>query len=99
MNIHFERSGGFAGLRSKHDIAASDLTAEERDTLHRLLESSHFFQLPSQLRAPNPGADRFQYKIAVDDGNREHAVDLDEAAIPDDLRPLIEWLRSKSRKG
>jgi Emfourin len=97
MKLHFERSGGFAGLRQIHDIGPADLTPEDTAELNSLVESSHFFDLPSQLHATNPGADRFHYKLALDTGNRQHTVELDDAAVPQNVRPLINWIAAKSR--
>lgn len=98
MNIHFERSGGFAGLRLSHDVDSADLSPEERSELDRLVEAAHFFDLPADVRAPNPGADRFQYRVTLKGGTREHTVAIDEAAIPENARPLLNWLMAKVRK-
>ena len=98
MNIHFERSGGFAGLRLSHDVGSADLQPEEADELNRLIEGARFFDLPAQLRASDPGADRFQYKVTANDGSREHTVALDDAAVPQTVRPLLNWLTAKQRK-
>jgi hypothetical protein len=98
MNIHLERSGGFAGLRQSSDLESSQLSQEEGDELNRLVETSGFFDLPAEVRATAPGADRFQYKLTVNDGARTHTVALDEAAVPERLRPLLNWVISKVRK-
>ncbi len=98
MKLHFERSGGFAGLRQTHDIGPADLTPEDSTELNRLIDSSHFFDLPTQLRAANPGADRFQYKLGLNTGDREHTVELDDAAVPENVRPLLNWVAAKARK-
>ena len=98
MKLHFERSGGFAGLRQTHDLGPADLTPEDTAELNHLIDSSHFFDLPAQVHAPNPGADRFHYKLALDTGNRQHTVELDDAAVPANVRPLIDWVAAKSRK-
>jgi hypothetical protein len=98
MNIHFERSGGFAGLRASQDLDSADLSPEERSELDRLVETAHFFDLPSDVRAANPGADRFQYKLTMKEGSREHTVGIDEAATPENLRPLLRWLTARLSK-
>lgn len=98
MNIHFERSGGFAGLRATQDVDSTDLSPQERSELDRLVEAAHFFDLPADVRAAKPGADRFQYKLTMKDGSREHTVGIDEAATPESLRPLLRWLTSRLSK-
>ena len=65
MQIHFERSGGFAGLRLAHDIDSAILPADQEAPLKDLVEQSRFFELPAVLRAERPGADRFQYKLRL----------------------------------
>ena len=95
MNIHFERSGGFAGLRTAQDVDSTNLSPEERSELDRLVEAAHFFEIPADVRAANPGADRFQYRLTMKDGSREHTVGIDKAATPVSLRPLLRWLTSR----
>jgi hypothetical protein len=53
----------------------SELTAAQRDSLHKLLRSP-----PSTT--PAPGADRFSYKVRVED---EHGVR--EFLVPEDAMP------------
>jgi hypothetical protein len=98
MNIHFERSGGFAGLRLSHDVDSTGLSPEEKEELNRLVEASGFFDLPPVVRAVNPGADRFQYNVTMKAGPREHTVAIDEGAAPQNLRPLLNWLTARLRK-
>jgi len=98
MNIHLERSGGFAGLRLSHDLDSAELSPEDGKELDQLVESADFFDLPEEIRAANPGADRFQYKLTMKSGPREHTVAVDEAAAPDTLRPLLNWLTKRLQK-
>jgi hypothetical protein len=93
LNIRFERSGGFAGLRQTRSISSGELSAEEQKRLTDLVESARFFDLPAVLRSSTPQADRFQYKIGVETGQLKHTVQVDEAAVPDELQPLIAWLK------
>ena len=98
MQIHFERSGGFAGLRLAHDIDSGTLPPEQQADLKNLIEQSRFFELPPVLQAERPGADRFQYKLRVKGDSQEHAVEVDEAAMPSNLRPLLNWIMQSKRK-
>ncbi len=98
MQVHFERSGGFAGLRISLDVDSANLPPEEASELSKLIETAHFFELPAVLRAIQPGADRFQYRLKVKTESQEHSVELDEAATPEGLRPLLNWLMAAKRK-
>ena len=55
----------------------SDLSAAQRESLQKLFRS-----LPRQMAAP--GADRFSYKVRVED---EHAVR--ESLVPEDVMPVF----------
>jgi len=98
VQIHFERSGGFAGLRLAHDIDSSTLPPQQAADLKNLVDQSRFFDLPPVLRAERPGADRFQYKLRVKSDSQEHSLEVDEAALPPSLRPLLNWIMQAKRK-
>lgn len=98
MQIQFERSGGFAGLRLAHSVSSEALPAEDGKKLKELVEGARFFELPATIRATEPGADRFQYKISVEAEQGKHTVQVDEAAVPAQLQPLLSWLKTAARK-
>ena len=92
--IRFERTGGFAGLSQRATLDSESLTPEQ---LEETLEHSRFFELPVKLEARAPGADRFQYLLTVEDKGRVHTVRAGDAAVPDSLRPLLDWLGADAR--
>jgi len=92
MRITLERTGGFAGRRVQIDLDSRALPAPRARQLRSLLAKSRFFDLPVLLDAGAPGADRFHYRVTVEEDNRSHTVDAGEAAVPDDMRPLLDWL-------
>ena len=98
MRIHFERSGGFAGLRLQHELDTASLPPAEADEVARMVDSARFFELPQAIRATQPGADRFLYKLSVDSGTQKHSVEVDDAATPENLRPLLKWLTAAQPK-
>lgn len=97
MKIHFERSGGFAGLHMESVFDTHKLPKEESDELNALVQGSSFFDLPSTLLSPPGGADRFSYRITVEQGDRQHTVEFGEAAQPESIQPLVQKLVSLSR--
>ncbi|NLG72952.1 MAG: hypothetical protein GX495_13050 [Chloroflexi bacterium] len=102
MQIYFERSGGFAAIRLAVDLDSEDLSVEEARKLREEIEEAGFFHLPAVISAPQAaGADRFQYRLRIKDGDREHSLEVNEAGMPDSLRPLIEHLTllARSRRG
>lgn len=97
MKIDFIRSGGFAGMRLTTQIDTAMLPSTEADRLRRLLEEAHFFELPATLKSNLPGGDRFQYRITVEEGGKRKEVFADDAAAPETLRPLIDYLTDWAR--
>lgn len=97
MRIRFERSGGFAGIRLSRVFDSKDLLPSDANQLASLIERSHFFELPPELKCVSPGVDRFQYRLTVEDEQRISTVEASEASVPEEMRPLIDWLTRRSR--
>ncbi len=97
MHVHFERSGGFAGITLSCDFDSANLSPEENSDLTRLLTESHFFELPAAMPAQS-GADLFQFNITVDNGTQKHSVVFDQKSAPEYLKPLLQWLMAAQRK-
>jgi hypothetical protein len=85
------------GLRISKSIDTRTLSPELAQDVVDLIESSNFFQLPGELLSPQRAADRFQYKITISDDEHDHTVQAGEAAIPEQLWPLVQVLDSLSR--
>lgn len=98
MIIRFERTGGFAGTTQQATIDSETLAPQERMSLHQLVEASSFFELPEQIGAPGAGADRFSYRLRIENGDQSHAIEVGEAAVPEPLLPLIQQLSRLARR-
>lgn len=98
MRLHFVRTGGFAGLRLAATIDTEVLPEEECELLMDELDNANFFELPSVLEAPYGGADRFQYEVTVEREEDQHTVEAGEAAVPENLQPLLQHLERLARK-
>jgi hypothetical protein len=94
MEVHFERSGGFAGRKISATIR--EPIAEE---LKRLIDAARFFELPQRGTTRVRGADRFQYAITVSDGPKKHEITVSEGTIPESLQPLIDYLSKAATAG
>jgi hypothetical protein len=92
MRIWLERSGGFAGRRQHGSLDSTSLSELQARQLAELLDRSHFFELPLRLESSSPGADRFSYRLTVETDSATHTVEAAEAAVPAELRPLLDWL-------
>jgi emfourin len=98
MDISFERSGGVAGMHLTCVIDIQQLPHEESAKVRTMIDSARLLELPKKLAATRAGNDRFHYKITVRTNERHYTVDIDEAAAPPSLRPLLEWLTVKARE-
>lgn len=98
MRIVFERTGGFAAIKLRHTLDSRELPPGEVEHLDYLLKRSRFFELPARLESPASGVDRFHYRLTVESNEGLRTVEASEASIPADLRPLIDYLTSRSRR-
>ena len=98
MLIHFERTGGFAGMRTSVNLDTKSLPKDEADKLHDLVDKAGFFNLPASFPAPKRGADYFQYRLTVEMDGRKHTVEVSDPAVPAALRPLLQSLMGYARK-
>ena len=101
MRIEFKTDGGiayFPGLSKPVTIESADLPPAEADTLQRLVEAAHFFELPADSRALRRGAaDYHQYTITIEDGQRRHTVQMADPIASPDLQALVAFLQEKAR--
>jgi hypothetical protein len=99
MRITFSRSGGVAGVRLRTTVNEEDLSAPHAARLRRLVKAADCFQLPKQLAADPKQPDRFQYELTLEDGERRHAITIDDEAATPALLKLLEWLTDVARGG
>ena len=85
--IEFERSGGFANIPLRAELAADALDPRERAGLEALLARE-----PAGMTARAGAPDRFQYDVSVVAGGRRHHVRLGERELDENLRALIDRL-------
>ena len=101
MRITFQAHGGvafFPGLNRSVNIDTSQLPAEERAKLERLIRSSDFFALPASVgKKPRGAADMREYTLRVEDEKRDHSVCVTEPVDDPGLAQLITELRSQAR--
>lgn len=81
MRIRIERQGGIIGRTAVGERDRSELSAAQLEGLQALLRS------PPQTTAP-VGADRFHYKIRVEDENGVTELDVPEDAMPQSLADI-----------
>jgi hypothetical protein len=98
MKVTLERSGGFGGISQTNNISTDQMPEKEAREVAALVEEAGFFGLPSVIHSTEQGADRFQYKITVESERGVHTVQVDEAAVPPGLQPLLNWMKNSARR-
>lgn len=78
MRIKIERRGGLAGAPAVGERDESELTTAEHHALRQLLQSP-------PAAAPSPGADRFHYKVTIEDQNGTRELQVPEHMMPEAL--------------
>jgi emfourin len=92
VRVGFRRSGGLAGITIAVDTDSNELSPAEGETIRALLAG------PAKPPSSTPQApDRFTYELQIDDGRQRRVLRWPEAAVPDDLRPLIAELTTRAR--
>ena len=102
MRIDFKTEGGiahFPGLSRPVVIDSQALSEEEAAELTHLLETARFFERPTVVGEPPPGAaDYRRYTITVEDGGRQHTVQLADPVEDPALQQLLRFLQGKARE-
>jgi hypothetical protein len=83
MKVVVERFGGFAGVHRRGERDGSELTIEQHADLKKILAGSGT-ELP-----PDPGADRFTYRVGVEDETGTKQVTVPESVLPKSLAKIV----------
>ena len=101
MRIELKTEGGiahFPGLSRPVVIDSAALSAEDDAELRRLVEAARFFERPPTVGTPSCGAaDYRRYMISVEDGGRQHTVQLVDPVEDPSLQQLLRFLQVKAR--
>jgi hypothetical protein len=98
MRIRLERSGGFAGVKLSSSVDTEKLSPDDARQLRKIVEGATFFELPNVIKSSRPIPDRFLYRIQIEEGGRTKEVEVDEASLPNQLKPLVERLLEAARR-
>jgi hypothetical protein len=97
MRVSCKKTGGIAGLKISAEIDSEQLFSAELQEMEELVERARLFDQPAK-----PGVratpDQFQYEITVEDQGKRHSFVTNDAAAPDELLDLVDWLISAARR-
>ncbi len=82
----------------KTTVDEKDVAPDEALKLRQLVEEADFFHLPGKIVSGSPQPDRFQYELRLEEKARRYTVSVSEEALPDKLKPLVNWLMGRARQ-
>lgn len=101
MRVQLRTEGGvahFPGLSRPVLIDSTALSSDDAEELQRLVTAARFFEQPARAGTPPRGAaDYRRYTITIDDGARQHTVQLTDPVSDQALRELLRFLEVKAR--
>ena len=97
LKIKVERSGGFAGISSSTEMDVDKLPASIEGTVRELLDERKLSSMKDPGRRKG-AADYLNYKITIQNGNKNHVIDCSELAMDDNIKSLVSYLQKNSMK-
>ena len=82
MRVRIERRGGLAGRPAVGEREDHELTGSEQAALKELLAK------PPAPQTAAPGADRYRYKVTVEDDKGTNVLDVPEHLMPEALAAI-----------
>lgn len=98
VKIYFERTGGFAGMRTSASLDTDKLPPNESEQLHDMCNNMDFFNLPSKSTPTSGTADIFRYKITIESKDGKHTVETTDMSMTPELENLVSFLSDKALK-
>ena len=100
MQIKFTQEGGvgyFPGLSKPVTIEVDSLAQGDAEELKRLVESTHFFELPTNVGTPLPpgAADYQHYTITIEEGGRSHSVRIPVPVKDEAIQNLVSAMQKQ----
>lgn len=94
MKFSFSQTGGFAGLTRSLDLDTAALTKEDRAAVDDLLRPIDLFRIAIFAKASGP--DMFHYVLRVADGDQKRELSFHDGNVPQELRPLLDFLMARA---
>jgi len=98
VKIYFERTGGFAGIRTSASLDTDRLPPNESEQLNNMCNNMNFFNLHSKSESKSGAADLFRYKITIESKDGKHTVETTDISMTPELENLVNFLSDKALK-
>lgn len=97
MKIKVERSGGFAGIPLFNEMDEKDIPSSLVHSAKRIIETGKVS--PGAAKSRQKGAaDKYIYKISVQDGTSLKFIECNQDDIKDDLKSLVKYIERNSKQ-
>ena len=102
IEVTVTRSGGFAGIETRAAVDTADLPPDRAAELRSLVRRADPAALARRLADAHDdplGRDRFHYDVDIRAGGEVHRFSVGEAAIPAELKAVIDYVTRYGRPG
>lgn len=102
IRVAVTRSGGFAGIEARAAVDTTHLPSDQAAELRSLVRRADPAALAPRLaktRDDRHGRDRFQYDVDIRVGDEVHRFSVGEAAIPPELKAVVDSVMKYGRPG
>jgi hypothetical protein len=97
MKVTIVRGGGIGGMTTRTTLESGTLPAAEAQALtSRVRGAALHEERPPESSPRTP--DDLLYEIAVDDAGHQVAQRFTDAAMPDEVRRLVEWVDARPER-
>jgi hypothetical protein len=94
--IKVERSGGLTGIRISSEMDENDLPSSMVSKAKQIIGNPH---LSIPMRSiPRGSADHYTYKISIRDGVNQRIINCSQYELQGDLKLLIKYIESNSKR-
>jgi hypothetical protein len=97
VKVEMRRSGGFAGRTTQVRLDSARMAPAEGARLVLLVSAVDWSRLGRASAGPAVGADLMRYDLVVDQGSTRWEGTVADPSIPNELRPLLQFLTSAAR--
>ena len=95
MRVQFTQSGGIMGTIRQCALDTATLPVEQSETLAKLVQRADASS--SRQSLSKSGRDLEEYEIALHDGDRTIKLLHDQSTLPENLKPLVAYLKKYAR--
>lgn len=96
MKVSLVRSGGVAGVTTRTELDAGDLSPEDARTFSDRIDRARLCDAPRGTGARRP--DQLLYELVLDTGESRVRARFDDQTITEGARLLIEWIDSRPER-